>query len=241
MYFEVREQGHDLSYVYRCFLPNEIKEVTMQIVLEYVIVQYQTGKVSVAIYSTKPRQQNPALVIVKSGTEFVWRLTGLHMGEIENIKGEQRANRLDFYIGMDDLIEQRSLFPKTRAVPLGLSEGLRIPTGTERIGGKRIRWQGAVSRVQINSVRMIIPPFSLNYNSESELMLNVDKESSPYPIISEGGKRTMRELHIGIEHDYTALKNRILKIPRIDFTMTARQYATILEAIDRAIAQHQVL
>jgi len=211
----------------------------MQIVLEYIIAQYQSENVSVAIHSTKGRQQNLALVITRSGAEFIWRLTGLHIGEVENIKGEQRANRLDFYIGMDDLIEQRNLFPSTRASSLGLSEGLRIPIGTERAGGKQIRWKGAVSRVQIKNVRMVIPPFSLSFNSESELMLNVDKELSPYPITSDGGSKTVRELHIGIEHIYTIHERRIPRIPRIDFKMTARQYATILEAIDRAIAQHQ--
>lgn len=211
------------------------------IALEYIIAQYQDENVSVAIHSTKPRQQNPALVITRSGTDFIWRLTGLQIGEIENIEGEQRANRLDFYIGLEDLIEQRNLFPATRAASLGLAQGLRIPVGSERRGGKQIRWNGAVGRVPIEDVRMIIPPYSLLSNDQSDLILNVDKETSPYPITSDGGNQTMKELHIGIEHTYTVRERGNLRIPRIDFQMTARQYATVLEAIDRAITQYQAL
>ena len=211
------------------------------IILEYIIAQYQDENVSVAIHSTKPRQQNPALVIRRSGTGYIWRLTGLQIGEVENIQGQQRANRLDFYIGLEDLIEQRNLFPATRAASLGLAQGLRIPAGKERRGGKQIRWNGAVGRVPVEDVRMIIPPFSLRCNDQSDLILNVDKETSPYPITSDGGNQTMKELHIGIEHIFSVRQRGNLRIPRIDFQMTARQYATVLEAIDKVILQYQLI
>jgi hypothetical protein len=185
------------------------------ITLEYIIAQYQAENVSVAINSRKVAQQNPALMIIRDGSYFLWRLTGLQIGEIQNVEGEERVNRLDFYIGMDDLVEQRNQFPVTRAVSLGLASGLRIPIGKERQGGKQIRWRGPAGRVPIEDVGIIIPPYSLSYNPNTHLMLNVDKETSPYPIISDGGSQTIRELHFGIEHDYMVRERGNLKIPRI--------------------------
>jgi hypothetical protein len=211
------------------------------VTLEYIIAQYQSENVSVAIHSRKVAQQNPALVIIRDGGDYIWRLTGLQIGDIENIQGEERANRIDFYIGMDDLIEQRAEFPATRSASLGLADGLRIPVGRERRGGKQIRWRGASGRVHIEDVKMIIPPYSLSHNVESDLILNIDRETSPYPITSDEGSQTIRELHFGIEHTFTVRERGNLRIARIAFSMTGRQYATVLEAIDSAIAQHQGL
>ena len=44
------------------------------------------------------------------------------------------------------------------------------------------RYKDASGRVHIEVVRMIIPPYSLSHNVESDLILNIDKETSPYPI-----------------------------------------------------------
>lgn len=209
------------------------------ITLEYIIAQHQSQNVSVAIYSRKVAQQNPAFIVRRIGVDFIWRLTGLQIGDIETIEGEERANRLDFYIGMDDLSEQRGSLPSTRAVPLDLHNGIRIPVGTERKGGKQIRWIGPLSRIQIMDIKIIIPPYSLAYNDLSDIVLNIDKETSPYPIRSDGGAQTIRELHFGIEHNYLVRERGNLRIPRIEFRMTARQYATVIQAIDRAITQHR--
>lgn len=205
------------------------------ILLEYIIAQHQDNAISVAINSKKVRQQNPAIFFTKNRGRVIWEFRGLHLGDIENIAGDPRVTRIDYYIGMEDLIEQRANFPASTGTPTGNIQGLRIPVGTERRGGKAIRWRGPVGRVEFENVFATIPPFRLSKNEESELIFNVDRETSPYPITSDGGNRTTRELHFGIEHDYTIVTDGRVRTPRIELEMTENQYATILDFIDRAI------
>lgn len=203
--------------------------------LEYIIAQHQDGNVSVAINSKKSRQENPAINIIRTPTNIVWELQGLHVGEIETIAGDPRATRIDFYISMEDLKEQRINFLVSTGVSLGNQQGLRNPVGTERRGGTQIRWAGAVGRLEINDVDARMPPFKFSKNPNEPLVLNIDREISPYPIISSGGGRTTRELHFGVEHTYTVRRNNNITIPRINLIMTEDQYATILDFIDRSI------
>ncbi len=210
------------------------------ILLEYIVAQYQHRNVSVAINSRKVRQHNPAIVIARASGLFVWQLRGLHLGDVETVSGQARANRIDFYIGMDDLDEQRQLFPRTQAHSLGLPDGLRIPVGRERPGGKRIRWRGPVSRIHISEASMVIPTYKFSHNPQADCILNLDRETSPYPIMSDNDSRTTRELHFGLEHDFNVRQSATLRIPRIEFKMTSRQYATVLEALDNSIARHRI-
>jgi|JI6StandDraft_1071083.scaffolds.fasta_scaffold02891_2 hypothetical protein len=208
------------------------------ILLEYIIGQHQDGNVSVAVNSKKSRQENPGFLVRRIGGNVIWEFRGLHLGDIETIVGDERATRIDFYIGMDDLAEQRALFPATTGTSLGLPLGLRNPVGTERPGGKGIRWSGGIGRINIEDISAAFPPFKLSRNTESDLILNVDAETSPYPIVSDGGSRTIRELHFGIEHGYIIRHRANLAIPRIKLTLTEDQYATVLEYIDNAITFH---
>jgi hypothetical protein len=205
--------------------------------LEYIIAQCQDGNVSVAINSKRPRNQNPALHILKQSSNFYWILDGLHIGDVENITGEPRVNRLDFYIGMDDLVVFQNSFPSTSATSLGLVDGLRVPVGKERVGGKTIKWRGPLSRVEVLDTKIVVPPFKLKL-VEMPIIFNIDKERSPYPI-DNGNGQTMRELHFGIEHPFILQQNLRVRIPRAEIKMNARQYATVLEAINTAILIHQ--
>lgn len=208
------------------------------ILLEYIIAQHQDGNVSVAVNSKKVRQQNPGFNISRNGNIITWELRGLNLGTIETITGEGRTTRVDFYIGMDDLVEQRNLFLRSTGVSFGLTSGLRNPVGKERRGGKTVRWSGAIGRLNIENIEAALPPFKLTKNDLTELIFNIDAETSPYPIISDGGSSTIRELHFGIEHDYDIRQRRNITIPRIKIEMTENQYATILEFIDNAINFH---
>lgn len=208
------------------------------ILLEYLIGQHQDGNVSVAINSRKTRQQNPGFIVRRIGGLVVWDFRGLHLGDIETIVGDDRATRIDFYIGMDDLVEQRASFLPTMGVSLGLPLGLRNPVGTERVGGKGIRWSGGIGRISIEDVSAVFPPFKLSKNPANDLILNVDAESSPYPIVSDGGSRTIRELHFGIEHEFAIRQRGNIAIPRFKLTFSEDQYATVLNYIDRAINFH---
>jgi hypothetical protein len=208
------------------------------IALEYIIGQYQHRGSSIAFKSRKPSQENPAIVISVQGNEYVWQLRGLRTAKKELVSGKPRATHLDFYIGMDDLNEQRNQFPTTRARSMGIVDGLRIPVGTERTGGTKIRWRGPLGRVKILCVEMTIPPFRLRFNDKKEVVLNIDKETSRYPIVSESGSHTTHELHFGIEHDYIIQKMGTVKLPRAEFRMTAKQYATVLEAMDKSLSSH---
>lgn len=208
------------------------------ILLEYIIAQHQDGNVSVAINSKKSKQQNPGFLISRNGSNITWEFRGLNLGEIETVAGDGRVTRIDFYIGMDDLHEQRNSFLTTTGISLGLPIGLRKPVGTERLGGKGIRWSGGIGRINIEDVTAAIVPFKMSRNPQSDLILNIDAETSPYPIISDGGSRTIRELHFGIEHNYHIRQRGNLTIPRIKISMTEDQYASILEYIDNAINFH---
>jgi len=207
--------------------------------LEYIIAQHQDGNTSVAIKSKKVRQQNPAIRITRNGLNIIWELIGLNVGDVENIIGDSRVTRIDFYIGLDDLVEQRNLLILSSGISLGLASGIRNPVGSERAGGTTIRWQGAIGRLDILNSTAVIPPFKLNPNPLSSIVLNIDRESSPYPITSNGGSRTIRQLHFGVEHDFVCRIDRRINTPRIKLTFSENQYATILDYIDRAIIFHQ--
>lgn len=204
------------------------------ILLEYIIGQCQTDSTSVALVSKRQKRQNPAMSIIQSGSSFIWTFDGLNIGEIESVSGEARANRIDFYIGMEDLVFQINNFPRTRARSLGLVDGLRNPTGTERTGGKRLRWDKSISRIEVCQIDLRIPTFKMLSNGDLPIILNIDRETSPYPI-DNGNGRTTLELHFGIEHPFVVKSDARINIPRFQFTTTGSQYATILEAINETV------
>lgn len=208
------------------------------ILLEKIIAVCQEENISVAINSRRPSNHNPALKITRIDGNFLWQLDGLHMGNIEEVTGQPRADRLDFYIGMDDLIAYRNLFPTTRARSLGLIDGLRIPTGKERSEGKIIRWIGPISRVEVLDSKIVVPPFKYKTVDNEAVILNLDRERSPYPI-ENGNGRTVRELHFGLEQRYNLINDARVTVPRSNILMSPEQYATVLEGIDTAIMIHQ--
>jgi len=204
------------------------------ILLEYIVGQCQDGVTSVALLSKRQKRQNPAVSITKANGLYNWLFDGLNIGKVENIIGDPRANRIDFYIGMEDLVTQVGNFPSTRARSLGLVDGLRIPAGTERQGGKNIRWKGPVSRVPITDIELRIPNFKMLIDPSAPIILNIDRETSPYPINNGNGQTTL-ELHFGIEHPFIIKSDSRINIPRFQFSVTSNQYATILEAINNSV------
>jgi len=208
------------------------------ILLEYIIAQIQIEAISVAVNSRKLKSQNPALRIHLTPSLVEWQLIGLNIGGVERIDGESRVNRIDFYIGMDDLVEQRQNFPKSRGVSLGSPDGLRNPLGTERSGGKSLKWKKSFGRISVNQLTAVIPPFKVSNPSEGNLVFNIDGENSPYPINSENGNKTIRELHFGVEGDFKVVQDNRVSTPRIKIMFTHDEYASILEFIDNAIFQH---
>jgi len=210
----------------------------IMIALEYIIAQHQEGDNSVAIKSRKVRQENPALVIRRSDGNVQWQLRGLAIGEEEAVEGVPRVTHIDFYIGMDDLAEQRDQFPESLGQVIENLDGVRFPVGTERPGGTQIRWRGALGRLDALNIAATIPPFRFQHNPDSRLILNIDRESSPYPITSDGGIQTTRELHFGIEHEFGVSVDRRLNTPRIELVLTEDQYSTALSWIDDALQRH---
>lgn len=208
------------------------------ILLEKIIAQAQIDNHSYALVSERRRNENPMLSITQNGQQFTWTLTGLRSGEVQQIPAENpRANHVAIYIGMDDLVNQIDIFPHTDADLVGLVDGLRIPAGTERAGGVAIRWNGAVTRVEIADFDIIIPPIRLLRNPDDQPTLNVDRESSPYPI-ERGPNRTIRELHFGIDHDFILRRDGRINIGRIEFVLEEGEYATVLEAIRNSVEFH---
>lgn len=206
--------------------------------IEYLICQYQEQDISIAISSHRNKNQNPAFEIIKSNNSFIWRFTGLQMGTIEEVAGEPRANRLDFYIGMDDLSIQIGNFPITNAQPIGLADGLRIPINQIRAGGKQINWIGPVSRVNVADITINIPPYKLKQNNDDDIILNVDREFSRYPITSHLGQ-TIREIHFGVEHNFSVTEDKRISIPKIEFTLNEDEYAEILASLNNSVQFHQ--
>ena len=208
------------------------------ILIEYLIAQFQEDSSSYAIKSRRPANNNPAVLIHSKNKTFIWDFTGLQIGMQESVTGQPRQNHFDFYIGLDDLIAQRHLFPGTKASSIGLTNiGLRIPVGSVRPGGKDIAWRGALARLAIKDLTISMPPLKIKNINDEDLILNIDKEFSKYPI-DNGNGQTTRELHFGFENPFSVRFNRAIKIPRIVATMTSQQYATVLEAIDTVIQFH---
>lgn len=210
------------------------------IYLEYLICQHQEDNISLAIKSHRNRNQNPAFEVVEEGTSFIWKFTGPQMGREEEMDDSVRANHLDLYIGMDDLASQIDEFPSTLASPVGLDDGLRIPINSIRRGGKSINWSGPVTRVDVFSISINLPPYRLRENPDEQIILNLDREFSRYPIIS-GANQTTREIHFGIEHNFDVSQARNLRIPRIEFTLSENEYAEVLEALRNSVDFHQNL
>lgn len=208
------------------------------IIIERLNAQIQVGNESHAIISSRPRNQNPMFSVTHIRGLYIFDFTGIQIGTVQNIVGQPRQNHFDFYIGMDDLVAHRSAFPSTRATSLGLAAtGLRNPVKKVRAGGKAIAWRGALARLNFNEIRISLPPFKISENSEEELLLNIDKEFSQYPI-DNGNGRTTREIHFGFQNSLLIRQNKSVRIPRIKVELTPQQYATVLEAIDKAIAFH---
>lgn len=201
------------------------------IILERVTALAQVGNQSYAIKSTRQGNHNPALNITQNRDTYRWVFTGLQAGIIQEVDADNpRQNHVDAYIGMDDLAAYIDEFPNTDVEPAGAHDGLRIPTGKERAGGTRIRWRGAVVRSLISSIDLVIPPIKLIQNQNDDVIFNLDRETSRYPI-DNGNGRTTLEIHFGINHDFILKKDKRLNVSRIVFEMEAAQYSTILNAL----------
>jgi hypothetical protein len=210
------------------------------ILIEYLNAQIQVGNTSYAIISTRPKNNNPMVDIYVQNGNFVWEFTGLQNGIQEIVVGQPRQNHFDFYVGLDDLIANRRLFPSTRATSLGLTvTGLRTPSRI-RAGGKPIAWTGPLARLNFEDIKIAMPPYKITANNDEPKILNIDKEFSQYPI-ENGNGRTTRELHFGFENPFIIRQNKSIKIPRIIIEMLPRQYATVLDAIDAAIRFHRTI
>jgi hypothetical protein len=208
------------------------------IILEYLNAQIQVGNTSYAIISTRPRNNNPMVNVSLVNGNYVWTFTGLQAGIREPVVGDPRQNHFDFYIGLDDLVANRALFPSTRARSLGLAVGgLRNPVGKVRPGGKSIAWSGPLARVTFQEIKISMPPFKITVDRNADRIMNIDREFSKYPI-NNGNGRTTRELHFGFQNPFIVRPNKSLKVPRITVNMNPNEYATALEAIDVAIAFH---
>ncbi|MBM3712359.1 MAG: hypothetical protein FJW56_02835 [Actinobacteria bacterium] len=205
--------------------------------LEYLICQYQATDISLAIKSHRNRNQNPAFEIIDEGDSFIWRFTGLQMGLEEEMEDDVRVNHMDFYIGMDDLASQIDEFPNTTANPVGLVDGLRVPINSIRPGGKPINWIGPVTRVEVSDISINIPPYRLRENTNDQIILNIDREFSRYPITS-GANQTIREIHFGIEHNFDVSRAGTIRIPRIEFTLSENEYSEVLEALRNSVEFH---
>lgn len=204
------------------------------IILERISALGQEDGTSHAIVSSRSRNQNPAVGITLDNGRYHWEFTGLQLGEQQEIDEDNpRRNHVDAYIGMDDLAAYLDNFPDTNAEPAGEYDGLRIPTGTERAGGTRIRWRGPVTRSLASDIEVNIPPIRL-LQGDDDIILNVDRETSSYPI-NNGNGRTTYEIHFGIEHDFRIHRDGRINICRIGFTMVPEHYATVLEALQNEV------
>ena len=202
------------------------------ILLERISALGQMDNQSHAIISTRQRNQNPALVVTEEENNYRWTFTGLHMGDVQEVDpNNPRKNHVDAYIGMDDLAFYIDQFPSTNAKPAGKYNGLRIPTGSERVGGTKIKWRGALVRSLISEFKVVIPPIKLIQNEDDDVILNLDRETSRYPIDNGNGKTTL-EIHFGINHDFQLRRDKRVNIGRIEFFMEPEQYATIFHALN---------
>lgn len=199
--------------------------------VEYVNIQYQNGTTSFAVKSQRRRGEDPQLNISRVGGMIRWELINLHNYPQEQVAGQPRRTRLDFYIGLNNLIGERTLFPTSAGIA-----NCKLPpwnaAGTERASGKLIRMEDPIGRIQIQNVLVVVPPFLLA-KSHSNAYLNVDVETAWYGIKDQGGRITSAEIHFGIMHDYVVTNTNLM--PQAYFEMTENEYASLLEIIDETI------
>ena len=207
--------------------------------LERIHIQHQQGNISYAVHSRRNSGENPGLRISRSGNEIIWDLVGLRQAEDQVVTGSPRATHIDFYIGLEDLIDQRIFFITSTGVSLGITtDGLRNPLSSVRPAGKAIRWVAPIGRTPINSVEAILRPFELTSN-RTPIWLNTDGQTSPYAITSPISRRqTKKELHFGIAQDDLDIVETRSRNPRCQIKMSEDQYCSALEAIDFAITYY---
>jgi hypothetical protein len=204
------------------------------IIFERISALAQENGTSHAIVSSRGRNQNPALEITLNNDGFRWEFTGLQLGEQQEVDEDNpRINHVDAYIGMDDLAANLDRFPETNSDPAGDYDGLRVPAGTEREGGTQIRWRGAITRSLVSDIDVNIPPVKM-LKTDNDIILNVDRETSAYPI-DNGNGRTTFEIHFGVEHDFEVRRDGRINVCRIGFTMNPEHYATVLAALENEV------
>ncbi len=146
------------------------------------------------------RQQggNPQLTINLLADGVEWRLTDLEHGVPETVAGQPRTDRVDFYFLHEEFPTAFANFPRPRVPP---AAGVhRFPpthaTGTERVGGKRVREYAAICRfspiAQVDLYCQQLPAF---HASAVAATLHLDMESGPSRIYG----REVFEVHFGVE------------------------------------------
>lgn len=200
----------------------------MTIALEYIVCQLQVDDTSVAIKSHKNRNQNPGLNITVGKNEVEFNLVGLSVGTVEEADpSNPAATRLDFYIGLNDLRDQMGDFPEVHAGPSDVHLSITDPTGTERLGGKRISWRGSLAKVPILGARMVFPDGNYVADTVDEVALNIDREPAPYPL-SSGGRA---QVHIGVEAVWSVTRDRRRTIPTASIRLSRASYAEVASAL----------
>ena len=210
--------------------------------IEYINVHYQEGSTSYALKSQRRIGDEPILTISVENRVIAWELSGLKVGKEEQVsKIDPRKNRIDFYIGFEDLKRQRTTFPNSS----GNSNGLELlPTnsqGTERQFGKTVKMMQPIGRTVIDDVFVPFPQFTLTKNNSIPVYFNVDAEYAFYKIENGADKLTSREIHFGIQHSYIVSVNENNEQLIAILTMNENQYSAILECIDRAIEWYENL
>ncbi len=124
-----------------------------RIPIEYVLCQYQSSTVSLAVKSHRTEAGgNPELVVTQGANSTTFRLENLDDGGAEIVHGTPRQNHIDFYVLQDG----KEAFVAALPAPVGAYDGsLRLDprdaTGTERAGGKRLQDPVPICRFQLIS------------------------------------------------------------------------------------------
>ena len=195
--------------------------------LEYIVGQLTESGQSYAIKSHKNRNQNPCVDIQVRSNDVIWKLCGLAGGTVESSEGDvPAATRLDFYVGKQELLTNRSSLPTPTVSASGEHLPLTNPTGTEHQGGKTILWEGTISKHRSSSARMVLPdgPYKAWATNPS---LNIDYERAPYPLTGGG----ILQVHFGVQGEWALRTDGRVRVARADILMGHEAYSDVYQVL----------
>ena len=200
----------------------------VDIPLEYVICQIQSGQFSMACKARRIDGQNPVLTIDVNQNGVSWKINNIDYGDTHTVMGKPRVNRVDVYFLYQGFRETiLPIFPSAIEPP---SNGVRLnpldSRGRERRTGKRVMIETPICRFHPIEQVTIISKSGAYVATASDATLHLDFETGPQS--DYGPYPRNLEIHLGIEANYTIDSVGQPSHSEVEFFMSHGMYAAII-------------